>query len=308
VSTPDSLAAFDLNLLVVLDAVLDERSVARAAKRLHVTPPAISNSLARLRTQLGDPLVIRSGRGIVPTPRALALAPALAQALRALAQVVDGDAFDPATTRRQFTLAVADAGQVVRLPKIAALMAAELPRARLRVVGIDTLVATGGLAGTTVDAAIGVAEKLSGDHTRALYDERTVLVARRDHPAGARVSKAALGALRHVDVHVTPGLGNVALTAAFAGLGIPREVAIVVPTFAAAAAVVAATDLVACLPASVVAMLGRRLGLCTITSPVPAMTQPIHLVWHARTHADPGQRAFRALIVRSVPPARGGGK
>ena len=307
-SSHDSLAAFDVNLLVVLDAVLDERSVARAARRLHVTPSAVSNSLARLRALLGDPLVIRSGRGVVPTPRALALAPALAQALRALAQVVDGDGFDPATTQRQFTLAVADAGQVVRLPAIAAAMAAQMPRARLRVVGIDTMVATGGLAGTAVDAAIGVAEKMPGNHAQPLYEERTVLVARREHPAGPRVSKQALAGLRHVDVHVTPGLGDAAITAAFAALGIPREVALVVPTFAAAAAVIAATDLVGSLPASVVEMLGPRLGLRTVASPVPAMTHPMHLVWHERTHRDPAQQAFRALVLRSLPPARGAGR
>lgn len=303
-SLPNSLATLDLNLLVVLDAVLDERSVARAARRLHVTPSAISNSLARLRERLDDPLVTRSGRGIVPTPRALALAPALAQALSALAQVVDGQTFDPVTTQREFTLAMADAAQVVRLPKIAELMAVEMPRARLRIVGIDTLVATGGLAGTTVDAAIGVAEKMPGNHTLPLYEERTVLVARRDHPAGARVSKAALGALRHVDVQLTPGASNVAVAASYAALGITREVALVVPTFTAAAAVVAATDLIASLPASVVVMLGQRLGLRTIGSPVPPPTQAIHLVWHERTHRDPAQQAFRKLVVRSVPHER----
>src|SRR5262245_41119301 len=106
------LSALDLNLLLVLDTVLAERSVARAARRLHVTPSAVSNSLARLRAALGDPLISRSGRGIVPTPRAAALAPALARGLRELDQAVRGDTFDPATTDREFSLAVADAGQL----------------------------------------------------------------------------------------------------------------------------------------------------------------------------------------------------
>ena len=118
-----NLAALDLNLLLVLDTVLAERSVARAARRLHVTPSAISNALARLRTALGDPLVARSGRGIVPTPRALALAPALARALRELDLAVHGATFDPATTIRTFTVAIADAGQVVRMPRLAKLLA-----------------------------------------------------------------------------------------------------------------------------------------------------------------------------------------
>src|SRR4051812_44696496 len=151
-----NLSAIDLNLLVVLDAVLAERSVARAAKRLHVTPPAISNALARLRGALGDPIVTRSGRGIVPTPRALQLGPAVARALRDIDAAIHGAAFDPRTAEVVLTLAVADAGQLARLPALTGLVTATLPRARLRVVSVDTMIALGGLAGTEVDAAIGV--------------------------------------------------------------------------------------------------------------------------------------------------------
>src|SRR5215472_1257480 len=111
-----NLSSIDLNLFLVLHAVLEERSATRAARRLHVTPSAVSNALARLRALLGDPLLVRSGRGVVPTPRAAALAPALARALRDLDQAVHGDAFDPATTDRELTLAMADVIQVVRLP------------------------------------------------------------------------------------------------------------------------------------------------------------------------------------------------
>src|SRR5262245_44823062 len=112
----------------MLDTVLTERSVVRAARRLHVTPSAVSNALARLRAALDDPLLIRSGRGVVPTPRAAALAPAIARALRDLDQAIHGDSFDPATTDREFTLAIADVGQVVKLPRIVAALAAQVPR------------------------------------------------------------------------------------------------------------------------------------------------------------------------------------
>src|SRR5262245_64608035 len=110
----------------MLDTVLAERSIVRAARRLHVTPPAVSNALARLRAALDDPLLIRSGRGVVPTPRAKALAPAIARALRDLDQAISGGGFDPATTDRTFTLAVADAGQVVKLPRIVAALAGKM--------------------------------------------------------------------------------------------------------------------------------------------------------------------------------------
>jgi DNA-binding transcriptional LysR family regulator len=302
-----SLSSLDLNLLLVLDTVLAERSVARAARRLHVTPSAVSNALARLRAALDDPLISRSGRGIVPTPRAAALAPGLARALRDLEQTVLGGDFDPATAERELTLAVADAGQVVSLPPIVARLAVDMPRVRLRVVSIDTLFSLGGLASTEVDVAIGVGERGPGIHIQPLYEERTVLVARAGHP-GARtrrkLTKAALAALRHVDIHVAPGRGSKALAAAYAALGVVRDVAIVVPTFAAAAAVVAATDHVAWLPATFVDLLGARLGLRRIATPLPPVAVTINLLWHQRTHHDPAQRALRDVIVGVVAPSR----
>jgi len=289
-----SLSALDLNLLVMLDTVLAERSVVRAAHRLHVTPSAVSNALARLRDALGDPLIVRRGRGVVPTPRAAEIAPTLARVLRELDHAVLGAAFDPATTARTFTLAAADAVQIVRLPGLAVLLAAELPRATLRVVGIDSLVSLGGLAGTQVDVAIGV-------HLEPLIDERTTLVARRDHPARARLSRAGLAALRHVAVEMAPDRGFRDLAAAaYSRAGIARDVAVVVPSFTAAAAVVAATDLVATLPISLLEVLGPRVGLRAVAAPVPPYTVTLHLGWHERTHADPAQAAFRALVRRAV--------
>jgi DNA-binding transcriptional LysR family regulator len=293
-------SSLDLNLLLVLDTVLREQSVARAARRLHVTPSAISNALARLRAALDDPLVTRSGRGIVPTPRAVALAPLLARALRDLEQAVHGGGFDAATTDRTFSLAVADAGQLVSLPPVVALLAVEMPRARLRVVGIDTLLSSGGLAGTEVDVVIGVGERGPGIHVQPLYEETLVLVARADHPrAGSKLSKAGLGALRHVDVEVAPGRGSRPLAASYAKLGVARDVCVVVPTFTAAAAIVAATDHVASLPASVVEVLGPRLGLRKLAAPLPPLAFTINVLWHDRTHEDAALRAFRELLARA---------
>jgi DNA-binding transcriptional LysR family regulator len=297
-----SLSRLDLNLLVVLDTVLAERSVVRAARRLHVTPSAVSNALARLRAALDDPLVARSGRGIVPTPRATELAPKLARALRDLDQAVSGRAFDPASTTRQFTVAIADSGQLVRLPRLALLLDKEMPRTRLRVVGIDTLLSSGGLGGTEVDVVVGaLPEQAPGVHMAPLYEEHAVLVARRNHPrVGGRISKTDLAALRHVDVQVAPGRGYRDLPARYARLGIERDVALVVPSFTTAAAVVAATDFVATLPASVVEVLGQRLGIRAVASPVRRLTVEIKLAWHERTEHDPAMRAFRDVVTRAM--------
>jgi DNA-binding transcriptional LysR family regulator len=299
------LATLDLNLLLVLDAVLAERSVARSARRLHVTPSAISNALARLRAALGDPLLVRSGRGVVPTPRAKALAPALGRALRDLEQAIHGADFDPATAERELTLAMADVIQVVKLPAIAAALAAQMPRARLRVLSIDTLVASGGLGGTSVDLVLGAGETGPGVRSQQLYDEPIVLCARARHPAlRRRVTKVELAALRHVDVQVAPGFGNQRLAASYAALGISRQVAAVVPTFAAAAALVAGTDLVASLPASLIDVLGPRLALRPVETPLARVSTRISLLWHERTHADPAQRFFRDLVVRATGATR----
>lgn len=303
-STAASLASLDLNLLLMLDVVLAERSVARAARRLHVTPSAVSNALARLRAALDDPLLVRSGRGVVPTPRAAALAPALGRALRDLDQAVHGDAFDPATTDRELTLAMADVIQVVKLPAIVAALATKMPRARLRVLSIDTLVAAGGLAGSEVDVLVGAGETGPGVRAQALYEEPIVLVARAGHPvARGRVTKTELAALRHVEVQVAPGFGNRRLATSYAAVSVTRDLAVVVPTFTAAAAVVARTDLVASLPASLVDVLGPRLALRRVATPLPPTRTTIHLSWHARTDQDPARRAFREVVAQAASTA-----
>ncbi len=158
-----NLSAIDLNLLWLLHAVLTERSVTAAAKKLSVTAPAVSNGLARLRGVLGDPLFVRSGRGLVPTPRALELEPVLAQTFAHLQRSLEGGVrFSPRTCERKFTIALSDADQIAFLPRLSAEFSKRLPRARLRVVSLDTLVSTGGLAGELVDLTIGPMEKAEG--------------------------------------------------------------------------------------------------------------------------------------------------
>lgn len=297
-----SLPNIDLNLLLTLDVVLSEGSVARAAERLHVTPSAVSNALARLRVLLGDPLVVRSGRGVIPTPRGLELAPTLKSALGELERAVRSEAFEPATTTRRFTVAVSDAGQVSWLPAFGRLLSAAMPRAALRVIGIDTYLSWGGPPSTEVDVAIAAIEDAApGVHMAALRKETSVLVARRDHPsAGQRVTKAQSSKFEHVEVQVAPGRGYRGLAQLYAGVGIERRVVMTVPSFVAAAAVVSATDLVATLPANLVEVFEEQFGLNVVKGAVPALKTAVNLVWHERTNDDPAARAFRSLITGVV--------
>ena len=291
-----SIYSTDLNLLVVLHTVLSEQHVARAAERLHVTPSAVSNALARLRGELGDPLVTRKGRGIVPTPRALELAPQLARAIRELEQVLDAVPFEPATCTRTFTLAVADVGQAVWVPRIVAALHAGLPLARLRVVGIDALVGLGDLASPEIDLHLGLAGTGPGLHGEPLVAEPNHLVARKAHPIGRSPARAALARLRHVRVDMVPGkrFGDV-FASGFAAAGIARDIAVTVPSYAAAAAIVRASDLVTMLPASL-----RSPELRVLPLPFTPHVTKLAMSWHDRTHADPAARSFREIVRAAV--------
>jgi DNA-binding transcriptional LysR family regulator len=295
-----NLSTVDLNLLVVLHAVLEEQSAAKAAKRLHVTPSAISNALARLRSLLGDPLLVRSGRGLVPTPRAFALAPVLARTLDELQRaVLAGPGFDPQLTTRELTIALADADQIASLPRIASAFAARLPRARLRVVSIDTLIASGGLAGSQIDVALapGSDDEL---HCRPLYEEEGVFVVRRDHPrVRRRLTPRLFNSERHVDIHLAlgrAGVGNRAVVDLFARHGLSRDIAVTVPSFAAAAMVVATTDLIAGMPRRVAETLLGAAPIAIVKGPMPALRFSMQMTWHERTHADPTSSYFREVI------------
>jgi DNA-binding transcriptional LysR family regulator len=301
-----NLAALDLNRLLVLHAVLSERSVTRAAATLHVTPSAVSNALARLRMTFNDPLLVRSGRSLVLTPRAAALAPLLSDAIAAMARVVESQSrFDPARSTRRFTLACSDAEQISEVPRIAAAFARKLPKASLRVVSVDQLESMGGLAAGDVDVAIAPAHgPLPDVHTSDLYEEEGVLVARKGHPqVRGRLSKDQFNALRHIDILLTlagPGIGHRIVEDFFASHGLRRDIAIAVPSFAAAAAIAAQTDWVAGMPRRMAAVFLRQMPLTAIAMPVPAVQFRIQLVWHERTHRDAGAQLLRALILGAV--------
>lgn len=286
----------DLNLLLVLHTVLVERNVARAAERLHVTPSAVSNSLARLRDVFGDPLVTRKGRGVVPTPRALEIAPGIARAVREIEGALAPTSFDAESCTRTFTLAMADVGQVIWGPALAIAMARRLPRARLRVVGIDSLLSLGDLTSSEVDLQVGIAGKGPGLYAERLVLDDVVLV--EATPTEER-SAPPLAERGHVRVDMVPARNlRDRYAAAFAKAGVARDVVMTVPSFMVAAEIVSRTELVTMLPSSLLKAKGAALGLRAIALPSTLAPPPIELAmcWHERTHSDPAARAFRALV------------
>jgi DNA-binding transcriptional LysR family regulator len=290
--TSMNIGDVDPNLLRVLHLVIQERSATRAARRLHLTQSAVSNALARLRSQLGDRLVVRTGRGLAPTPRAEQMAPLLATAFADLERAVGREAFDPKTCTRAFGFA--DTEQFSQLPQLARLFEKRLPRGTLDLVVSDEPIAA--LVAGRADVALGP-EGLGapGLYRRLLYEEQAVRVVRRDHPAWRRALRTDSD-LPQIAVEVTD---------------IPRarlpttggRVAIRVPTFLAAALAASETELVATLPIRLARALAPVLRLRVLDVGAPRL--PVALYWHARTHEDEAMRFFRSLIVEvTVSPRR----
>lgn len=305
-NTTMNLSTLDLNLFVVLHVVLEERSATRAAKRLHVTQSAVSNAIARLRSMLADPLVVRSGRGLAPTPRAEELRPLVAQAIAQLQSAVDrGAAFDPRLSERSFTLSLSDNYQTSEAARIAEAFGREMPRASLRLVSSDYLVATNGLATGDVDAALAPsAMEAPGMRARPVFEEKPWFVVRRDHPRVRRMMTPKLfGELPHIDVEVVlgrTGVGHRLAEQHWRRLRLERKVAITVPYFTTAAMIASRTDCIAALPGRLAGVMCDYLPLKAVCATFPLPSMEMSLVWHERTDADPGGRYFRDLVVKTV--------
>jgi DNA-binding transcriptional LysR family regulator len=196
---------------------------------------------------------------------------------------------------------MADALQVALLPRLAAALSQLMPHARLRVVGIDALLSLGDLGSGQVDLHLGVRATGPGIHAEPLFQERTVLTARESSPScSGKLSRQRLGTLQHVAVELAPGRGfRDPVAGAYQRARIARSVTVTVASFAAAAAVAAASDLVATLPESFMVAQGKQLGLATVRGPVPKHSIAIAMCWHERTHTDSALIAFRGLV-RSV--------
>ena len=302
------LAGVDLNLLVALDALLTERHVTRAANRLGLTQPAASHALARLRTLLGDTLLVRGAAGrLEPTPRAEALAPVVRRALAELAQAVRGpDAFDPAAAQRRFVIGSADYAQLVLLPGLAARLSRIAPGVDLTITHIPPG-APAAMAAAELDLALGPprpewATALRGSH---LFDEQYVCLVRGGHPAAPRrLTLARYCQLDHLLIAPRGTPGSM-VDDALAALGHRRRVAVSVPHFLVAPHVVAATDLIVTCPARMALHFAGPLGLVTLAPPVPLRGFPVHQHWHERTHHDPAHRWLReqiAAVAAALPP------
>ncbi|MCX6955595.1 MAG: LysR family transcriptional regulator [Verrucomicrobia bacterium] len=286
----------DLNLLVTLDVLLAEGSVAGAARRLRLSPSAMSRALARLRATTGDPLLVRAGRGLVPTPRALALRGRVGQLVEeAEAALRPAGTVDVRQLVRTFTLRTREGFVETFGPALLARVAREAPGVRLRFVPRPDKDSTP-LREGIVDLDTGVVGGTTGPEMRtvALFRDRFLGVVRKGHPlARGKVTPARFAAGRHIVVS-RRGLDRGPIDEALEPLGLKREVAAVVDGFATALALARGSDLIATVPGRHTGSL--RAGLQSFPLPVPLPEFTVSLLWHPRLDADPGHRWLRGLV------------
>lgn len=289
---------YDLNLLPVFVALMEERSVTRAAQRLGITQPALSNALARLRVTLRDPLFVRERYGLRPTEKAEALAPGIAGALAAIDAVVLGQQdFDPASAERAFVVAPNSYVEFVLGPVLVSRLAREAPGIKLRLTPFgNDLAETGVISGTTAMVLGRIVDPPDNLVVQHLMDEGLACVVRADHPeVGDTLSREQYERLKHVNV-LPPGRMRTGLFQALDQQGLRREVAVSVTHFLAVPEMVAATDYCATLPRLICRRLSTDPRLKVVAAPVDLGTFPVQMGWHVRYRNDPAHRWLRTLI------------
>lgn len=292
-----NLSGVDLNLLPMLDALLEERHVTRAARRLGLSQPAASRALGRLRQLLGDPLLVRGRAGLVLTPRAETLRTPLAKLLRELAGLVsEPPSFEPATARGTLRIVTEDYISTVLLPRVLQALWQEAPKLDLDVEARPADL-RGQLEAGAVDLAIGVfAEPAAGFQRQALFGERFVCVVRRDHPQVRRkLTLARYAALPHALIG-TGERGDSPVDRALAREGLKRRVALRLPHFLAAPLIVAGSDLVLTMPARLAEQMVALAPLRLLAPPVELARFRFSQLWHERRQNDAAHAWFRALV------------
>ena len=297
------LSGIDLNLLTSLDAILEERNVTRAARRLGVTQPAVSHALRRLRELLGDELLVRGAGGMRATPRALELHPAVRAALTAAEAVLQpAPPFEPAKAERTFVVVVDDRTSYQVLPTLIEKLAREAPGVSLAIRPIPMELALDALA-DDLDLQIGVFRDLPASvREETLWREDFLCVLRKGSP-GTRGTFDLDRYLSLSHVFVAPrGLPGSPLDDALARKGLRRKIAVTLPNFLVAPHIVAATDLVWTAPGELARAFAGRLPLVLREPPLPVPGFTVKLRWHVRLDRDPGLAWLRQTF-HAVAPA-----
>lgn len=302
---PVHLAAIDLNLLLVFEALMRDRNVTHAGQRIGLSQPAMSRALYRLRDIVGDELFVRRGNRMEPTPRAVALDQPLRRALLAIQNALRPDGFDPGQAERSFRIATNDFAAALLLPALGAALRAEAPGIDIRVIPADEARAVALLERDEIDLAVAPFEEIRPGLVRQelMAREGFLCVMRRDHPLTAEpLTVARFAATPQVLVsQVGDPVGFV--DHILAEHGLVRRVAMTVPHFLVVPFVLATTDLVAVLPIRLAQSFASLLDLVAVPPPFEQRRFPLAMVCSERTANDPGLRWLRAKLAEAVSPA-----
>jgi DNA-binding transcriptional LysR family regulator len=290
----------DLNLFRVFDTVFRTGSLTLAGAQLHLSQPAVSNALARLRIHFDDPLFVREGRRMVPTGRARAIAPHVRSALHSLAGTLrqEPSRHDPASDERRYTIAMGASTEVIWLPPIHERIRSLAPRVRVMIARLERKTLAKALATGKLDLAIDIAMPLAKDIARRpLREEKLCIALRRDHPRGRRtLSLNDWLALDHV-VASARSTGPVAEDLALQAEGLERRIALRCQSLDTACRIVANSDLAVTLPRQYAQRIATAMGLRMHEPPLPLAPWHLMLYWHQSTEDDPGLRWLREQCV-----------
>jgi DNA-binding transcriptional LysR family regulator len=292
------LQDLDLNLLLVFAELVREKSVSKAAQNLGMSQPGMSNALSRLRTLLGDDLLLRTGRGMEPTPYAERLAGPLNEALRLIHGVVNMEMdFDPATSDRSFTIAMTDIGEIDFLANLMRGLERTAPQVSISTVRKVASNLKDDLETGTVDLAVGWLPDLNaGIFQRRLTSSQYVCVFHKDHALDKGVvTLEEFSAADHLVV-VAASTGHMMVDHDLQRMGVRRNIKLRIPHFAAVGHILSETELIATLPGRLV---NRSLVPFNLTwAPVPMRLEPIPLnvFWSAKYHRDPANQWLRSMM------------
>lgn len=283
----------DLNLLAVLDALLEERSVTRAAARMGLSQPAMSNALARLRTTLGDPVLIRTTNGMVPTTKGSALGRVAASTLREVRRTLGEATFDPKTSRRAFTISASDYVSCVVVPPLLRRLSSEAPDVRLHVLPLEPELPLEKLE-TELDLTLGVFPKAPRSIRRTrLFSDRSVVVTPIGHPF-LRTRRTLRDLVRFRWLRIAShGESHGLVDSVLAKHGLERRVVATARTFSLAQ-IVTGTDLIVFMPERLAKTM-HDVVIVPIATPLPKLD--VDALWHARAHDDPAHVWFRGLLM-----------
>jgi DNA-binding transcriptional LysR family regulator len=296
---------FDLNLLRVFDAILQTRSVTTAASNLHLTQPAVSKQLNRLRELLEDPLFVRTNDGMAPTPRAEALAGPIRQALSEVRNAIEQQlGFDPGTSDRTFRIFMNDVGQMALLPRVLAVIVKEAPLVNIQTVQIPTQrMRSVGLESGDVDLAVGYFEEFDGSmHRQVLFEEHYVGMVRAGHPTIHDVLTFEQFLQSPHLVYQPSGGGHGSqenfVDKAFWQAGVERRVAVRLGHAVGISAMVSHTDWLVIVPQMLAQACANLVDVSILDLPIEIPRFQIAQYWHDRFHTDPGSRWLRSIFAR----------